>query len=79
MNFTKEQLEHMSFLLRVDLNGNASFIEDYKRIVKQAKKNKEAARHIEEYEGTLAWAKEQKKMRTACFDYFQDALAKLEN
>ena len=45
MNFTTEELEHLCFVTRVDLNGTKSYLEDMKYGVKQSRKRKDP-RHI---------------------------------
>ena len=45
MNFTTEELEHLCFVTRVDLNGSKSYLEDMKYGVNQSRKRKDP-RHI---------------------------------
>ena len=45
MNFTNEELEHLCFVTRVDLNGTKSYLENLKYGVNQSKKRKDP-RHI---------------------------------
>ena len=41
MNFTTEELEHLCFVTRVDLNGTKSSLEEAKHCIKVCKKQKE--------------------------------------
>tara|TARA_R100000734_G_C3291077_1_gene82888 strand:+ start:70 stop:333 length:264 start_codon:yes stop_codon:yes gene_type:complete len=45
MNSTTEELEHLCFVIRVDLNGTKSTLEDMKNCVKDLRRRKDA-RHI---------------------------------
>ena len=45
MNFTIEELEHLCFVTRVDLNGTKSTLEGMKQYVRECRKNKHP-RHI---------------------------------
>ena len=45
MNFTNEELEHLCFVTRVDLNGTKSYLQDMKYAVNQSRKRKDP-RHI---------------------------------
>ena len=45
MNFTTEELEHLCFVTRVDLNGQKSYLEDMKYGVNQSRRRKDP-RHI---------------------------------
>ena len=45
MNFTTEELEHLCFVTRVDLNGTKASYEDFKNCVKASRRRKDA-RHI---------------------------------
>jgi hypothetical protein len=45
MNFTTEELEHLCFVTRVNLNGTRSYLEDMKDCVKNSRKRKDP-RHI---------------------------------
>ena len=49
MNFTTEELEHLCFVTRVDLNGTKSSYEDIKNWVKLCKRKKEEQRIIDEH------------------------------
>ena len=49
MNFTTEELEHLCFVTRVDLNGTKSSYEDIKNWVKVCKRKKEEQRIIDEH------------------------------
>tara|TARA_R100000781_G_C3995949_1_gene98627 strand:- start:99 stop:347 length:249 start_codon:yes stop_codon:yes gene_type:complete len=49
MNFTIEELEHLCFVTRVDLNGTRSTLEDTKQSLKECRKNKEAQWLIDEH------------------------------
>jgi len=41
MNFSTEELEHLCFVTRVDLNGTKSTLEDIKHCVKVCRRKKE--------------------------------------
>ena len=45
MNFTTEELEHLCFVTRVDLNGTKSTLEDTKDCIKHCRRKKEP-RHL---------------------------------
>lgn len=45
MNFTNEQLRHLCFVTRVDLNGSKSYLETMKNCVNNSRRRKEP-RHI---------------------------------
>ena len=45
MNFTTEELRHLCFVTRVNLNGTKSYLEDMKDCVKDSRKRKDP-RHI---------------------------------
>ena len=49
MNFTTEELEHLCFVTRVDLNGTRSTLEDTKHCIKACKKTKEEQWLIDEH------------------------------
>ena len=49
MNFTTEELEHLCFVTRVDLNGTKSSYENIKNWVKVCKRKKEEQRIIDEH------------------------------
>ena len=49
MNFTTEELEHLCFVTRVDLNGTKSTLEDTKHCIKVCKKRKEEQWLIDEH------------------------------
>ena len=49
MNFTTEELEHLCFVTRVDLNGTKSTLEDTKHYIKVCKKRKEEQWLINEH------------------------------
>ena len=42
MNFTTEELEHLCFVTRVDLNGTRATLEDIKDCVRHSRKRKES-------------------------------------
>ena len=45
MNFTTEELKHLCFVTRVDLNGTKSTLEGMKQYVRECRRNKQP-RHI---------------------------------
>lgn len=49
MNFTTEELEHLCFVTRVDLNGTRSTLEDTQHCIKVCKKRKEEQWLIDEH------------------------------
>tara|TARA_B100000424_G_scaffold21684_1_gene15457 strand:+ start:97 stop:345 length:249 start_codon:yes stop_codon:yes gene_type:complete len=49
MNFTTEELEHLCFVTRVDLNGTKATLEDTKHCIKVCKKRKEEQWLIDEH------------------------------
>ena len=49
MNFTTEELEHLCFVTRVDLNGTKSSLEEAKHCIKVCKKQKEEQWLIDEH------------------------------
>ena len=49
MNFTTEELEHLCFVTRVDLNGTRSTLEDIKHCVKHSKKRKDPQHIIDDH------------------------------
>ena len=49
MNFTTEELEHLCFVTRVDLNGTKSTLEDTKHCIKVCKKRKKEQWLIDEH------------------------------
>ena len=53
MQLTDYQLNHLVSLVRTDINGLLSTIDDYKQIIKDSKKKKENPKFIEICENTL--------------------------
>ena len=53
MQLTDYQLNHLVSLVRTDINGLLSTIDDYKQIIKDSKKKKENPKFIKTYENTL--------------------------
>ena len=53
MQLTDYQLNHLVSLVRTDINGLLSTIDDYKQIIKDSKKKKENPKFIEVCENTL--------------------------
>ena len=53
MQLTDYQLNHLVSLVRTDINGLLSTIDDYKQIIKDSKKKKENTKFIEVCENTL--------------------------
>ena len=53
MHLTDYQLHHLVFLVRTDVNGLLSTIDDYKKIIKDSKKKKENQKFIKTCENTL--------------------------
>ena len=53
MHLTDYQLHHLVSLVRTDINGLLSTIDDYKSIIKDSKKKKENPKFIEICENTL--------------------------
>ena len=49
MNFTTEELRHLCFVTRVDLNGTKATLEDTKHCIKVCKKRKEEQWLIDEH------------------------------
>ena len=49
MNFTTEELEHLCFVTRVDLNGTRSTLEDTKNCIEISKKRKDQQWLIDEH------------------------------
>ena len=49
MNFTTEELEHLCFVTRVDLNGTRSTLADTKHCLKISKKRKDQQWLIDEH------------------------------
>ena len=49
MNFTTEELKHLCFVTRVDLNGTKATLEDTKHCIKVCKKRKEEQWLIDEH------------------------------
>ena len=49
MNFTTEELEHLCFVTRVDLNGTKSSLDDMKHCVKDARRRKDPRHIIDSY------------------------------
>ena len=49
MNFSTEELEHLCFVTRVDLNGTRSTLEDTKNCIKICKKRKDEQWLIDEH------------------------------
>ena len=72
MNFTTEELEHLCFVTRVDLNGTKSTLEDTKNCIKICKKQKEEQWLIDEHTSFRDHLK-------IVVENKQDLLTKLEN
>ena len=53
MQLSDYQLHHLVSLVRTDINGLLSTIDDYKQIIKDSKKKKENPKFIEICENTL--------------------------
>ena len=53
MQLTDYQLNHLVSLVRTDINGLLSTIDDYKQIIKDSKKKKENHKFIKTCENTL--------------------------
>ena len=53
MQLTDYQLNHLVSLVRTDINGLLSTIDDYKQIIKDSKKKKENPKFIKICENTL--------------------------
>ena len=53
MQLTDYQLNHLVSLVRTDINGLLSTIDDYKEIIKDSKKKKENPKFIKTCENTL--------------------------
>ena len=53
MHLTDYQLHHLVCLVRTDINGLLSTIDDYKEIIKDSKKKKENPKFIKTCENTL--------------------------
>ena len=53
MHLTDYQLHHLVSLVRTDINGLLSTIDDYKQIIKDSKKKKENPKFIKTSENTL--------------------------
>jgi hypothetical protein len=53
MQLTDYQLHHLVFLVRTDVNGLLSTIDDYKQIIKDSKKKKENPKFIKTCENSL--------------------------
>ena len=53
MQLTDYQLNHLVSLVRTDINGLLSTIDDYKQIIKDSKKKKENPKFIKTCENTL--------------------------
>lgn len=72
MNFTTEELEHLCFITRVDLNGTKSYLEDMKDCVKHSRKRKDPRHILDSYVSLRDSTKEKIKKEEAL-------LTKLEN
>ena len=72
MNFTTEELEHLCFVTRVDLNGTKASLEDMKHCVKDARRRKDARHIIDSYVSYRDSLKKRVKNE-------QSLLTKLEN
>ena len=64
MQLTDYQLHHLVSLVRTDINGLLSTIDDYKQIIKDSKKKKENPKFIEVCENTLNKFEKSLKERT---------------
>ena len=64
MQLTDYQLHHLVFLVRTDVNGLLSTIDDYKQIIKDSKKKKENPNFIEICENTLDGFEKSLEQRT---------------
>ena len=53
MQLTDYQLNHLVSLVRTDINGLLSTIDDYKQIIKVSKKKKDNPKYIQTLENTL--------------------------
>ena len=53
MQLTDYQLNHLVSLVRTDINGLLSTIDDYKQIIKDSKKKKDDPKYIRTLENTL--------------------------
>ena len=65
MNLTKDLLKEVIFDLTVSNNGIASYIEDYKALVKKYKNDVD---RIDEFRTTLKWAKKRHKEKALLID-----------
>ena len=49
MNFTTEELEHLCFVTRVDLNGTKSTLEGMKQYVRECRRNKQPSHIVDSH------------------------------
>ena len=64
MQLTDYQLNHLVSLVKTDINGLLSTIDDYKQIIKHSKKKKENPKFIKTCENTLFGFEKSLEQRT---------------